>query len=753
MPQPMANRAASEQVDIPRRQSKISVQRYFEVSLLLMLATSFVTLATTGKLDLLSVLAVTAALIVKLSSYARDVNYSLSPRTVNRLAIFYIFFYALDFLIFSPGPGVLDRMLQSTVHLVLFAAVIKIFSARTYRDYGYLATLAFLMMLASAVLTVGTMYMVYFTLYVVFAISTFISYEIKRATEAARQAPEGPFAAPLKNRSAVEKALMIATVGLAVGIVVLASILFFVIPRYRSGYLTALGMQAQNITGFSETVNLGDIRKILRSSIVVMQIKAEGNPRQFQGVKWRGVGLTSYDGKHWYNDNTEQFPLAPVSPERFLLPEPEGWQNRSHQTLRYRVLLSPLSTDVLFVAAVPRVLTGHLRMITLDQTESLHNPQHGYSPLGYDMVSWAGLPSFAQLRAPADYPSDIRLLYLRLPKLDPRIADLARQITASATNNYDRALAIQTYLRNNFRYTLDPPAIEPADPIGSFLFKSKQGYCEYFAAAMAIMLRTLEIPSRLVNGFQTGSYNRIGKDFIVRGRDAHSWVEVYFPNYGWITFDPTPADPNPVLPGPMDDYLDAMSLFWNEWVINYDLGHQVQLARELDQDSREFQQSVRAKMHRLRRRGVLAAYRVEAWLMSHKLLMFLLMLIVLGFLVAAEKTPSLAELRFLWTWNFGRTDVALGAREATLTYRRFLRQLDKKGFKKSPSETPWEFALTFAGSRLEKAVLEFTRLYSALRFGEESIPLSRLQSVLQQLVESSKIEKRNSKLENLGIGR
>ena len=146
--------------------------------------------------------------------------------------------------------------------------------------------------------------------------------------------------------------------------------------------------------------------------------------------------------------------------------------------------------------------------------------------------------------ASTQYPDEIRLVYLRLPHtIDPRVSELARTLTASAANNYDRAVAIQSYLRNNFQYTLDPPAIEPEDPVGSFLFRSKSGYCEYFAAAMAVMLRTLNVPSRLVNGFQTGSYNRIGKDFVVRARDAHSWVEVYFTGYGWIPFDPTPADP------------------------------------------------------------------------------------------------------------------------------------------------------------------------------------------------------------------
>ncbi len=734
----MAKAATANPADVEKKHSHISVQRYFEISLLLMLATSFVTLATTGKLDFVSVVMVSAALALKLWGYVREADYSLGPRTVTRIAIFYIFFYALDFLIFSAGPSPLDSMLSATVHLVLFATVVKVFSAKTYRDYGYLATLSFLMMLASAVLTVGTTYLVCFTLYVLFSISTFISYDIKRATEAAPRAPEGPFRAPGQNRTAIEKALMTTTLGLALGIVVLASVLFFVIPRYRTGYLTGVGMQAQNITGFSESVNLGDIRKILRSNVVVMRVIVEGSPRQFQGVKWRGVALTSFDGQHWYNDNTEQFPLSPASADRFLLPEPDEWQHRPRRPLRYRVLLTPISADVLFAAAVPRELTGRFRLINLDQTESLHNPQHGYTPLAYDVVSETGIPSPAELRrASPDYPTDIRLVYLSLPKTNPRVRELARQVTTSADNPYDRALAIQNYLRSNLGYTLDPPSIEPGDPIGSFLFKAKAGYCEYFAASMVVMLRSLEIPARLVNGFQTGSYNRVGKDFVVRARDAHSWVEVYFPAYGWITFDPTPADPNPVVAGALDDYLDALGLFWNEWIINYDFGHQVRLAREIEQNSRQFQQDFQRRFRHWQRQGVRLAYRVEGWLMSHRLLTLILMTAILGAMIAAEKSASLVELRFLWTWKFRRRDRALSPREATLTYNRFLKTLAKKGLKKSPALTPREFAFSFLGTRLGTSVLQFTQLYNLLRYGQTPVSLARLRTLLEEIAQGT----------------
>ncbi len=734
----MAKAATPNPADVAKKHAHISVQRYFEISLLLMLATAFVTVALTGKLDPVSVVAVSSFLLLKLWGYVRETDTSLRPHTVTRIAIFYIFFYALDFLIFSAGPSALDSMLAATVHLVLFATVVKVFSARTYRDYGYLATLSFLMMLASAVLTVGTTYLVCFTFYVLFSISTFISYDIKRATEAASRAPEGPFRVAEQNRTAVEKSLMTTTVGLAIGIVLLAAVLFFVIPRYRTGYFTALGMQAENITGFSESVNLGDIRKILRSNAVVMRVMVESGPRQFQGIKWHGVALTSFDGKHWYNDNTEQFPLLPASQERFILPTPERLTERARRTLRYRVLLTPISTDVLFTAAVPHELIGRLRLISLDQTESLHNPQHGYTPLSYEVTSYAGLPSPEALRrAPTDYPSEIRLVYLELPKVDARVRDLAGKITSSTANPYDRALAIQDYLRNNFGYSLDPTNIEPEDPIGSFLLKAKTGYCEYFAAAMVVMLRTLEVPARLVNGFQTGTYNRVGKDFVVRARDAHSWVEVYFPGYDWVPFDPTPADPNPVLSGALDDYIDALNLFWNEWVINYDFGHQVQLAREIERDSRQFQQGVGNRLKRLERQGVLLAFRVEAWLMSHKLLVLLLMVAVLAGLIVAEKSASLAELRFLWAWKFRPSDAALSPHEATLTYNRFLKTLAKKGVKKPPFQTPSEFASSFAASPICPSVFEFTRLYNLLRFGQTSVSIARLRALLDNIAQGS----------------
>src|SRR5262249_13749516 len=118
------------------------------------------------------------------------------------------------------------------------------------------------------------------------------------------------------------------------------------------------------------------------------------------------------------------------------------------------------------------------------------------------------------------------------------------------------------------------------DPLAEFLFERRQGHCEYFASSMAVFFRVLGIPSRVVNGFQTGEFNDVSGEYIVRASDAHSWVEAYFPGSGWVSFDPTPvamgnsqARWNRALL-----YLDALHQFWREWVVNYDASHQTHLA-------------------------------------------------------------------------------------------------------------------------------------------------------------------------------
>ena len=143
-------------------------------------------------------------------------------------------------------------------------------------------------------------------------------------------------------------------------------------------------------------------------------------------------------------------------------------------------------------------------------------------------------------KAGQKYPEWIKQRYLALPDdLHSRVRVLAASLTVTASTPYDRAIAIETYLRK-IPYTLDlgaPPAGK--DVVDYFIFELRKGYCDYFASAMVVMARATGLPARLAVGYASGAYDANNARYVVTEADAHSWVEIYFPNYGWVEFEPT----------------------------------------------------------------------------------------------------------------------------------------------------------------------------------------------------------------------
>ncbi len=169
----------------------------------------------------------------------------------------------------------------------------------------------------------------------------------------------------------------------------------------------------------------------------------------------------------------------------------------------------------------------------------------------YQVFSLIPVADVAALRsASQDYPDWVRQNFLALPKGIPaRVKALAIQLTDSQPTVFDRALAMENYLRT-YPYSLDVP-IPPKqqDLVDYFLFNLKKGYCDYYATAMVVLAREAGIPARLATGYANGTYNLNSKRYIVTEADAHSWVEVYFPSIGWVPFEPTAASPRLEGPG------------------------------------------------------------------------------------------------------------------------------------------------------------------------------------------------------------
>ncbi|MBI4787610.1 MAG: transglutaminase domain-containing protein [Chloroflexi bacterium] len=168
----------------------------------------------------------------------------------------------------------------------------------------------------------------------------------------------------------------------------------------------------------------------------------------------------------------------------------------------------------------------------------------------YRAESLTPIATEAQLQqAGSHYPEWVTERYLFLPDdVPPRVLALARDLTASRRTPYDRARALETYL-HAFAYTLDLPAPPSSrDVVDYFLFDLQKGYCDYFASAMVVLARAAGLPARLVVGYAPGRYEAENEGYVVTEADAHSWAEIYFPDYGWIEFEPTSSRAATTLP-------------------------------------------------------------------------------------------------------------------------------------------------------------------------------------------------------------
>lgn len=709
------------------------VNRYFEIALFSMLAVGFLTLAGPGKMDTFTVVLMGAALVCRALLLWRGSAFRLSARLVFRMTLGYILFYFVDLLfLLSAYESALERFLLATIHLVFFTAVLKMFSAETTRDYIFLAALAFAQMLAAATRTIQISYLFYFGLFLLLSIATFVSFEIRRARD--RVAGAGS-SEPASAQGELANALTGTSAIICTGTVILATLLFFVIPRGRTGYLSSLASPSERITGFSDNVELGEIGQIKRSSAVVMHIDAPGlSP--FHAVKWRGVGLTTFDGHRWSNSGLSST-VVPGT-RNFQFRRELFHPGQRTEILRYTVTLQPVSSDALFLTPQPLEvsLTGAYRIVWQDEAGSIYLRSAGGTMVRYSAASDLTSPAPELLRAASrEVSPDMQGTYLQLPVTDPRVVELARQITQQQPTPYDKALAIETYLRRTYGYTLDLPSAMPADPIAFFLFDYRRGHCEFFASAMAIMLRTLGIPTRLVNGFLQGGYNDVSGNYTVRASDAHSWVEVYFPNYGWVSFDPTPTDGRSTSSfglGRLSLYMDAFQTAWEEWIINYDFLHQITLARELEGTSRRVTIESRNYFRRHYRELVNTVERTTDWLVERRVTTLIFLTLIAAVIVALFSRTALIR------WLQERRMLSRARRglqrpeDATLAYLRLLRILSRRGLQKPLAQTPNEFAATVPGPE-GILVRDFTQLYLEARFGGLSHQMPRLHTLLGEI--------------------
>ncbi len=288
-------------------------------------------------------------------------------------------------------------------------------------------------------------------------------------------------------------------------------------------------------------------------------------------VYFRGVNVTTTANREWTYAAGPPGVVQPI-PKDQAPPLIEQYQEQAYAEVDVKMLRPPVgNSNILFYPGqLDKVDRPSVALeVELPQSEStglltsidrLQTVQPPTSAGSYKVKVGYSIATEAELRAASTSYPDWLAPFMglpdagyRSPEVEAYIHGLAVSVVAAAnaTNPYDAAIAIETFLRSNYNYALHPPTTPPGeDPLYFFLHDSKTGYCQFFASAMGDMLRSLNIPTRLVNGFGPGTYDSSTQDFVVRGEDAHTWVESYFPGYGWITFEPTPDTSYPYQPIP-----------------------------------------------------------------------------------------------------------------------------------------------------------------------------------------------------------
>lgn len=325
-------------------------------------------------------------------------------------------------------------------------------------------------------------------------------------------------------------------------------------PGFIGSGLTGGGLT----TGFSDNVKLtGSIVRNGDPVFVYQESGPYGGPAYFRGLnltlqaggEWRyagggGLQFPVHNGRPIvYGENTDALGVA-VFTVKMVRP-PSGFT----QLMFYPGLLAKIDRDA--IARQVPIFGPATGIMSIDRLDAANRASGTYAV--YSEYSGA---TVAQLEsAGADYPAWVEQFAntpdsgYRSPDVLAAVQRLAQSIVdqAGAKTPYDEATAIESYLRDNYKYSITVPTDSRYDPLDYFLFHSKIGYCEYFATAMGDMLRDLGIPTRLVNGFGPGKFDPTIQSYVVRAQDAHTWVEAYFPGYGWIPFEPTPDSNYPVV--------------------------------------------------------------------------------------------------------------------------------------------------------------------------------------------------------------
>lgn len=595
------------------------------------------------------------------------------------IIIAFIYSIVLFFMLETPF------LIAFTQFLIVVEGV-KLFHLKTAKDYFQLGGLSLLMVLATAGLTTQPYYILFIFLVLLFGIWFLFFLHLKIAEE--DYPSRGRLPEYLTSPS-----LLFGISGVAICAFIMTILIFFTLPRITLS-VTSRERWRTSTSGFSDVVDLASISPVRMDNRVVMRVEFSKISTPLPTpLFWRGVSFSSWNCRTW---RREEMAVAIQRSERdvFRIETQRSTSDLIHQI----VTLEPLGTDTLFYLGSPLEIRGNFSHIFVDKGGGIHLPSPPSDRCIYEVYSTLGTEATSKMSAKV--PSRI---YLQFPEDDIEIAALAKRIVHTALSPREKVERVIAYLHNTCRYSLDPKRDLRYSPLSDFLLHSREGYCEHFATAAAILLRMTGVPTRLVGGFLQGEWNPIGKYYMVRQRDAHTWIEAYLPEVGWVAFDPTPptTKPNPVSAlATLNRYYDFFKLKWHRYIIRYSRRDQIRILLYVGQ--------------RLRSLPLFPSRLLPITIKRH-------IVIIPLFLLAAGALCVVIIIAIRWK---RKKLITLPPAEISF-YMMFLRILEKKGISKRSTETPWEFAYRVGrfNKGISQASSRITSLYYSVRFG--NVPLTK----------------------------
>jgi transglutaminase-like putative cysteine protease len=487
--------------------------------------------------------------------------------------------------------------------------------------------------------------------------------------------------------------------GVSLVLCIFAALLFMVIPRPRGASIFGGAESGEIVTGMSESVPLGSFNRIRELSDIVMIVTSD------QPTLWRGTVLDHYSEGVWRESVMYDWS------ELDRIPDPvsdESTTRRQFEIFNVRLTAYALLSAGDIMSA--KELTDSLRILskrvysTISVNRHLTQSYHAK----YEIVSrdseFIGSENLIerdlQFRTGTRRRLDESMLFLQLPpNLPQRVKALAQSITRNIDSVEGKVKAVEDHLAEGYTYSLSDLSSGTQNPLEYFLFESRQGHCEYFASAMAILLRSAGVRTRVVQGFAPGTY--VDEKYVVRLKDAHLWTEVFYPDKGWKAHDPTPGSNERLLADSQPGLFERLSLKWHTHVLQYNGAKQADLLERLK----------------------------DGWITALVRCMRILSRIAVPLqfcLVGVAFVLLLKRFRFLRFFSF-RPQLSRGKRRSLSRVKsyfgQYLKAIARKGYRRDPGTTPNNLLgdLENDGAPILDEARFMTGLFYSTRFGDASL--------------------------------